>query len=221
MSLLSRRAYAINIGVMPPPPKFTRQALQEAAVGIVDERGLDALSMRSLAAALGTGPMTLYNYVRDREALDALVVEGVMAGAAWPEETGDWRADVRQVSAATWRALRAHPNALGLILARRTVHPSLLEPAEALLRALARGGRSGLDLLAAFRAVHGYIIGFAQIRGTGAPRGAADPSVERVQAMTSDRFPRLVEAAAAAARISLDEEFAAGLEVVIAGLGEG
>lgn len=218
MGLLSRRVYAINLGLMPPPPKFTHQALQEAAVRIVDERGLEALSMRSLAAALGTGPMTLYNYVRDREALDALVVEGVMAGVEWPGETGDWRADIRLIATATWRALLAHPNALGLILARRTFHPSLLQPAEALLRALARSGLSDLALLAAFRAVHGYVIGFAQIRGTGERR---DAGVERARAITPDQFPWLTEAATAAARVGLDEEFAAGLDVVVAGLGRG
>ena len=65
---------------MPPSPKFTRPRLRDAALEIVDAWGLEALSMRSLASALGTGPMTLYNYVQSRDELDALVVEGVMAG---------------------------------------------------------------------------------------------------------------------------------------------
>ncbi len=38
--------------------------------------------MRSLAAALGTGPMTLYNYVKDREELEGLVAEAVLADVA-------------------------------------------------------------------------------------------------------------------------------------------
>ena len=207
---------------MPPPPKFTRLALQDAAIAIVDQRGLDALSMRSLAQALGAGPMTLYNYVRDREALDALVVEGAMAAARWPAPTEDWRADVRAVARATWSAIRTHPNAIRLILARRSAHPSLLEPAEILLQALARGGRAGPDLLAAFRAVHGFIIGFASLRVVETRRGAeagADPTVERVQTLAIDRYPRLVEVARAAAAQDLDAEFDAALEVVLKGLG--
>ena len=64
---------------MAPKAKFTRAQLQEAALALVDEQGLAALSMRTLAGALGTGPMTLYNYVKDRDELDALVVEAVLS----------------------------------------------------------------------------------------------------------------------------------------------
>ncbi len=205
---------------MPPSPKFTRQRLSTIALELVDARGLGALTMRSLAQALGTGPMTLYNYVQSRDELDALVVEGVMAGARWPATTDVWREDARAMATATWDAIRAHPNALPLILARRSLSPSMLEPAEALLAALAAGGRSGPDLLAAFRAVHGYIFGFALIRGA-ETAGGADASAERVQALPEGRFPRLVSVAREAARLTIDAEFAAGLEVVLAGLGDG
>ena len=50
--------------------RFTTDEIASAALRIVDESGLAALSMRSLAAALGTGPMTMYNYVADKEGLD-------------------------------------------------------------------------------------------------------------------------------------------------------
>ena len=43
--------------------RFTTDEIGAAALEIVDAAGLNALSMRSLAAALGTGPMTVYNYV--------------------------------------------------------------------------------------------------------------------------------------------------------------
>ena len=205
---------------MPPSPKFTRPRLSEAALEIVDARGLPALTMRSLASALGTGPMTLYNYVQSRDELDALVVDGVMAGARWPAATGVWREDVRAMATATWDAIRAHPAALPLILARRSLTPALLEPGEMLLEALAASGRSGPDLLAAFRAVHGYIFGFALIRGAETLDGA-DATANRVQALAPDRFPRLVSVARAATASSLDAEFAGGLAVVLAGLEAG
>src|SRR5688572_17445064 len=127
---------------MPPRPKFSAAQLQKAALRVVDRRGVHALSMRRLAAALRTGPMTLYNYVQNREALDALVVDAVMAQARYPAPTGDWREDVRANAVATWRAIRSHPHALPLVLARRGQHQTTLEPAEELLRALAASGRS-------------------------------------------------------------------------------
>jgi AcrR family transcriptional regulator len=50
--------------------KFTADQIAATALRIVDESGVAALSMRTLAAALGTGPMTLYNYVSDKEGLE-------------------------------------------------------------------------------------------------------------------------------------------------------
>ena len=74
---------------MAPKAKYMRSQLQEAALALVDEHGLSALSMRTLAGALGTGPMTLYNYVRDRDELDALVVEAVLAEIKGRRSQGD------------------------------------------------------------------------------------------------------------------------------------
>lgn len=204
---------------MPPKAKFMRAQLQEAALGIVDREGLPALSMRSLAGALGTGPMTLYNYVRDRDDLDALVVEAVLAEVRLPREKGDWRADVTAIVEATWRTVRRHPNVIPLVLTRRTLHETTLVWAEALLRSLARSGRSGADLLVAFRTVSGFVMGFAQAQ-------LADPltpdedraDIARAKALPTERFPHLIEIAGAAAKLGADREFRAGLDIVMAGL---
>lgn len=48
------------------PARFTHAQLQAAALRLLDREGLAGLSMRSLAAELGTGAMTLYNYVPQR-----------------------------------------------------------------------------------------------------------------------------------------------------------
>ncbi|MDP2329108.1 MAG: TetR/AcrR family transcriptional regulator C-terminal domain-containing protein [Reyranella sp.] len=215
---------------MPPKAKFTRAQLQAAALALVDKEGLAALSMRTLASTLGTGPMTLYNYVRDRGDLDALVVEAVMAEVRLPRERGngqhsDWPQDVRAIVEATWRTVRRHPNVIPLVLTRRTLHETTLDWAEALLRALARSGRSGVDLLVAFRTVSGFVMGLAQAQLTGPlspdgdAAGDAHEDVARARALPPDRFPHLIEIARAATRLGADREFRAGLEIVIAGLG--
>ncbi|HVJ52208.1 MAG TPA: TetR/AcrR family transcriptional regulator [Aliidongia sp.] len=203
---------------MPARPKFTRAQLQQAALRIVDEKGLDALSMRALAGALGTGPMTFYNYFRDRDELDALLVEAVMAETRLPPANDDWRLEVRAILVATWRAVGAHPNAIPLILTRRTSQAATLDIAEALLQALARGGRSGAALFAAFRTLLGFVMGLAQIR-LAAPHGAADPNVVRVASLPEDRYPKVREAAYAAALTDADRDFEAGLDIIMAGLG--
>src|SRR5262245_36141563 len=110
------------------PPKFSREQLQVAALALVDARGLAALSMRSLADALGTGPMTLYNHVRNREDLDTLLVDAVLAGASWSRAPrNDWRDEVEEIAAAGWRAVRSHPAVIPLVLTRRSRSLPMLE----------------------------------------------------------------------------------------------
>jgi len=209
---------------MAPRPKFTRAQLQEAALTLVDEQGLAALSMRSLAGAIGTGPMTLYNYVQDRDELDALVVEAVLAEVRRPrshsaDKAENWQADVRAIVEATWRAVRRHPNVIPLVLTRRTLHDTTLQWAEGLLEALAQSGRRHVELLVAFRTVSGFVMGLAQAQLSGPTTDNAD--VARAEALPADRYPRLIEIAKAARGLGPDREFRAGLDIVMAGLAAG
>lgn len=208
---------------MPRPAKFTRSQLQAAAVAIVDEHGLSALSMRSLAEAIGTGPMTIYNYVKNREELDALVVEAAMSEAQWPHASGDdWQQNVRAICQPIWQAITAHPNAIPLIINRRSLDETALEPIELLIHALAGSGRTGRQLLAAYRTVFGFVIGLAQAQLVNPRPGPAedppDPTVARMQALPSDRFPKLIEVATAASQVMPEDEFRAGLDIILAGL---
>jgi AcrR family transcriptional regulator len=203
---------------VPPKAKFTRPQLQAAALAMVGKEGLTALSMRNLASALGTGPMTLYNYVKDRDDLDTLVVEAVMAEVALPRPSGDWQRDVRAIVEATWHTVRRHPNVIPLVLTRRTLHETTLIWAERLLEALALSGRSGRELLVAFRTVSGFVMGLAQAQLAGPLAAETDPDVARARALPPARFPRLIEIAKAATRLGAEREFRAGLDIVMAGL---
>ncbi|MET8946078.1 TetR/AcrR family transcriptional regulator C-terminal domain-containing protein [Streptomyces sp. NPDC004542] len=174
--------------------------------------------MRALATALRTGPMTLYNYVSGREELEELVVSAVAARVATPEPTGDWPADVRAVATALWRTVREHPAAVPLVLTRRTSSPAALAPAEALAAALARSGLDGPDLLAAFRTVMAFVMGVAQAELAGLlTRGNASQAAGRVADLAGNELPTLARLAGLGVRFA-DEEFARGLEFVLAGL---
>ena len=205
---------------MARPAKLSRERLQAAALALVDAHGLAGLSMRSLATALGTAPMTLYNHVASRADLEALVVDAVLAAADWRRNPhDDWRDDVRAIATALWRAVRAHPHVIPLVPARRSRAQALLEPSEALLDALARSGRCGAELLAAFRALIGFVLGFAQAELAGPLADEApDVVIARFQALPAFRYPRLIEIAGAATTSDPEDEFRAGLELLITGL---
>lgn len=208
---------------MARPAKFTRDQLCETALAIVDEHGVAGLSMRSLAAALGTGAMTLYNYVALREDLDALVVEAVVAKTHWTLKPGmKWEEELSAIGEGMWRALRAHPNVIPLVLTRRSRTPAMFDVAEAMLKALARSGRSGPRLLQAFRAVSSLIMGMAQNQLAGPMALQAGESVEttiaRFHALPADRYPHLIEIASSATHSTPESEFRAALKLLIRGL---
>src|SRR6476660_5128504 len=92
-----------------PKPAYSRADIAAAAVRIADGGGLDAVSMRHVAAELGCGTMSLYNYVPRKEDLYELMVDAVGGEHELWEPTGDWRADMGRVAGQTRALMQRHP----------------------------------------------------------------------------------------------------------------
>ncbi|MFI6358564.1 TetR/AcrR family transcriptional regulator [Streptomyces sp. NPDC050743] len=146
-----------------PGPRrgLSRADIVTAAVRIADEEGLERMSMRHIAAELGTGVMTLYHYVPNRDDLTELMVDHVAAEVELPERpSGDWRADLT-VTAHQRRALwLRHP-----WLATRTPGhpiwgPNTLRQQEFVLGTLDGFGLSVDELLSVVGLFSGYVEGF-------------------------------------------------------------
>ena len=74
-----------------PAPGRSRDAIVAAAVALADAEGLDAVSMRAVATALGTGAGSLYRYLSSRDDLLDLMVDRVAGELRpYPEADGDW-----------------------------------------------------------------------------------------------------------------------------------
>lgn len=202
--------------------RFSRDQIAAAALRIVDESGLEALSMRSLAAALGTGPMTMYNYVADREGLEELVVAAVVADIAVPDPTGDWRHDLHTVAMTMWRGVRAHPAAIPLVLTNRMNSATGFAIADALVAALGRAGLDDGDRLAAFHAVLGLVVGAAQSELAGpltrAGSAAAGEVAARIGAVAGSDFPHIAALSEIAVRTSVEDDFDGGLRMLLDGI---
>jgi AcrR family transcriptional regulator len=201
--------------------RYTLDDIRSEALRLVDRDGLAALNMRSLATALGTGPMTLYNYVRDRESLEELVVDAVISAVVLPPATSDWRHDTIQIATAIWRAVRAHSAAIPLVLTRRSTSAAGFAPAEALVAALHRSGLGDQDLLAAFRTVLGLIMGSAQaeLAGPLAPTEAtAKSTAAGIGALAGQDFPHLEALSHISQRSTPEADFTRGLKMVVAGI---
>jgi AcrR family transcriptional regulator len=92
-----------------PRPAYTRADIAAAAVKVADEGGLDAVSMRHVAAELGCGTMSLYNYVPRKEDLYELMVDAVSGEHELWEPSGDWRADMRRIAQQMRALMHRHP----------------------------------------------------------------------------------------------------------------
>ena len=97
---------------------------------IVDRDGLDRLSMRRVAEALGVGTMTLYGYFRDKdELLDALIDAAV--GDERPTLSGSWREQLRQLVRVAHQNLTAHPSVVEIRFRQPVLRPEALRFGEA------------------------------------------------------------------------------------------
>src|SRR5947209_3552131 len=91
--------------------KLERRAVVRAALRLLDEVGLDGLSLRRLAAEVGVRAPALYWYFKNKQELLDEMAEAMLAGQAWPaspapgQEWSDWLAERAR---AHRRAMLAH-----------------------------------------------------------------------------------------------------------------
>ncbi|MFA1547098.1 TetR/AcrR family transcriptional regulator [Actinomadura chokoriensis] len=110
-----------------PRPAYSRAQITEAAIRIADADGLDAASMRRIAADLGTGAMSLYRYVPSRDDLLDLMVDSVLLVREIPDRpSGDWRADLTLIAENTREMWLRHPWLAGLHRSRASYGPNRL-----------------------------------------------------------------------------------------------
>lgn len=93
------------------PPRFSRERIAQVAFDIADREGFDAVSMRRVARELGTGPMTLYNYVRTKDELVALMDDHLMGQLLVNDEqlAQPWKDALTAILRRTYRLRLQHP----------------------------------------------------------------------------------------------------------------
>lgn len=198
--------------------KFTTEEIAAAALAIVDEAGVAALSMRALAAALGTGPMTMYNYVAGKEGLEELVVAAVVADVSMPAPSDDWQHDVHAIATEMWRGVRAHPAAIPLVLTRRMASATGFAIVDGLVAALGRANLADVDRLAAFHAVLGLVTGAAQAELAGPLTGSSAEAAQRIGAVAGAEYPHIAALSKVASRTSIEDDFDGGLRMLLDGI---
>ena len=111
-----------------PDGRITRDVVLAAALQLIDQDGVDGLSMRRLARVLHRDPMILYRHAPNKAALLDGVAEAILAQLKVDPADPDWAAQLRAV-ARGYRALAlAHPKAVPLLVTRPLATPLGLRP---------------------------------------------------------------------------------------------
>lgn len=170
-----------------------------AAVAIIDNEGLEALTVRRLASDLGVAPMTVYSYVRGKEEILDLVVDRVAADIEVPPVEADWRERARALGHSLRAALLAHPDGARLISERPITSPNAFRLFDAGLGIFRSAGFGDHEAVAAYFAFGNYVMGCAA-QDTAAMRAMRKPSGDGVQSanpadlvllLPAERYPNL------------------------------
>ncbi|MFF3322939.1 TetR/AcrR family transcriptional regulator C-terminal domain-containing protein [Streptomyces sp. NPDC002889] len=113
---------------------LSRERIVGAALVIIDEEGVDGLSMRRIAARLGVQAMSLYNHVQSKADILDGVTEFITTDMRMPRRmTGGWEDGIRSIAYAFRQAALRHPRAGELVLMRQLSTPTALAPVDTML----------------------------------------------------------------------------------------
>jgi AcrR family transcriptional regulator len=230
----------------PPPPgrpaALTREQVLFAAMEIIDQDGVEALTMRRLGQALNRNPMGIYRHAADKDALLDGVVEHVLAALVVTRKPDrdaesidgdvgdgdvDWEAALRRTAHAFRRIALAHPNAVPLLVTRSVTGPlalrplGTLRPLEELLEVFIGAGFDPRGALHATRLFTGFLYGHIQDelqQQVPDPDETDDLLRLGLHRLPITQFPRLRSLATVLATYDGAAELDEGLDIVIAGL---
>jgi AcrR family transcriptional regulator len=182
--------------------------------------GLKAMSLRKVAAALDTGPASLYAYVEDLDALYALVLDRALADVdTRVGAKAGWRERLFRVLESYARTLSASPGLAQLALGRVAIGPNALRVTETLLGLLAEGG---VDLATAAWAVDLlvlYVTAIVAEHSGGTDLAPSDATVSRALLGISEaQYPRIHAAREHMLSGKPEERFGWAVEALVGGI---
>lgn len=206
--------------IAPGRPPVPLERILAVALRLLDEQGAEALSMRRLAEALGSGTATLYRHFASREDLVAQVIDQVFAEmhADPPSERrggGElgWQNACRDLARHMFVVLGRHPGAARLLVDVPPMGPNAMNQRERSLAILLASGFEPRMAARTYATLARYVLGFAMQLSN-----ASDEEQDLFVGLDPARFPA-THALASALPVSLEEEFFFGLELMLEGLG--
>ena len=186
-----------------------------SALRVVDDEGLEALTMRHLAETIGVATMSLYSHVATKEELIRGVLNLATTEIALPApDTPPWEA-LRVITREFRRTALRHPNLVPLIMQAPPAGVEALRTLDAALDALRRAGIDPARTASAYRLSASFAIGFVSLECGGYFRPVDVAAGDPVAPIELSAVPRVAEMAQYLADWNADEEFEKGMDGII------
>ena len=212
-----------------PRRALTEDEILDAALGLLDEGGPAAASVRGIAAKVGVAPNAVYTYFPDKNAVVKALVERLLGEVdhdVFADRTQPWRSRVQALALELRARLCAHPGAVPLMIGGPMDGPHALALNERLLELLADAGLNPVDAARAAYLLIVYVFGSIALEVAAHQQpGPLPPEPERIAtrhgtfaATPTHHYPRAAAAAATLAGYISTQQYLWGLCRVLDGI---
>ena len=215
------RAFSATVFAMAAPAPFhkqlTREVVVREALGLLDEEGLEALTMRRLADRLGVVPNALYRHVKDKEDLLDGVMDAAVASVPIPDPALDWRAGLAALAHNIRATMLAHPAVANLVILRPNLGMASIRIGEYGFGVMLEAGFKPADADRALNVIIVWTLGFAALE---VPR-MSEPHLTKAELdkayefLPADVFPHTAVVQPNPIEIVSEDQFSFGLGLVI------
>lgn len=192
---MSPRRVPVSRRDRPSKPPLSRESLVAVALGILQEEGLERVTMRRLAAELDTGPASLYVYIQNTAELHGALLDELLCALVLPPGGTEWRDAVAEVLSGYTAILHREPSLARSVLTLRPSGPNYLRLVDELLGLMTSGG------VPVQQAAWGVDLLLQLATATAAEQGTRDESAsadgeEQLQAMavreaSAEKYPNI------------------------------
>jgi AcrR family transcriptional regulator len=217
-----------------------REKVVRTALGLLNEVGLDGLTLRRLAQELGVRAPTLYWHIKSKQELldemattilrdhvqdpgamlDSEPTTGPTTGSTPVPDPRPWQDWMAEVAGGMRRMLLSYRDGAKVFSGTYITDDAVLTSMETPLRTLTGAGFSLANAVSAWSTLYSYVVGFTIEEQAVHPGGRTDPRYQpdvRARRIDADRFPLTHQAGAVQFR-DFDERFDQGVQIIVAGL---
>jgi AcrR family transcriptional regulator len=215
-----------SIWTRPPRPtrlRLSLEAIVRAAIGLADAEGLDAITIRRVAAELNARPMSLYSFMDRKEDLIELMVDEILGEMVLDQLPEDWSAALHAIAAQTRAVGHRHPWLIAAIMQRPALGPNAVRHAEQSMSAIAQLGLAREQARALLIAVDAFTMGFGGLELAGHTMRQRDGLTESQWAASTGAYLSDLSRAGRAPHLAqfaeqpADDAFTAGLNWLLSG----